>query len=149
MQNKILLKNFIRCSGIPQRLIRSVVKQSGGWEMFTETACDVARGAVNGFYGFIASSETCKFFEANRDEILAVIENDYGGNFIELYIAKLPYFPGSMDTALMARVLYQIKIKDESLRSLQIGVFNALSWYALERVAAEYTTLAGGKNGTQ
>jgi len=50
---KPTLKNLIVDSNIPSKLVRAVVRQSGGWQSFTESAQDVVnRGAESGFNGF-------------------------------------------------------------------------------------------------
>ena len=65
---KITIKNMIENSEIPASLIRSTIKQFGGFESFRESAPDVSNhGIAGGFNGFIYYSDTCDFFKRNKE----------------------------------------------------------------------------------
>jgi hypothetical protein len=71
------LKALIEKSGqIPESLIRAVVRQSGGWDSFQESAHDMASSIDAGFGGWIYYSDTIKFASANRDAIAKLAESD-------------------------------------------------------------------------
>ena len=65
------LTEFTEKSNVPASLIRAVVRQSGGWAEWDQTARDVTRGGADGgFHGFIYDRDTVPFAERNRDAIV-------------------------------------------------------------------------------
>lgn len=130
------LNEFIRQSSIPEKLIRSTVKQIGGWDEFKNRAEDITSyGASGGFSGFTYYSDTVPFTKRNKAAILDFAKEqaqDFGesmltmvGNFICLKI--------SPEEA--AEAIYNPKSEE------QTTVYNALAWYILEEVSRSYVDL--------
>ena len=67
---KITIQKMIDSSDIAPKLIRAVIAQSGGWESFKECARDLSRQADAGFHGWIYYTDTVKFTQRNKDNIL-------------------------------------------------------------------------------
>ena len=132
----ITLNALIAHAGnIPESLIRAVVRQSGGWGAFTETAPAVANhGADCGFPGWIYCTETEAFARRNRAAIAQLAE-DMAADFGEAgAVALVKGFRCLSDVtdAEIARALYG-KPKDDDA-----PVANALAWFALEEVSRAY-----------
>lgn len=131
---KKTLKNFIEYSSIDAKLIRAVVRQSGGWLSFQESAPDIANhGIAGGFSGWIYYTETCQFYAKNQSSIVKLVEyqseeHDYksaqdmvkGFSFIDATLSEI------------GKTLYGNK------RQHDIQVANALAWFAAESVVSEY-----------
>src|SRR6187402_1538254 len=67
---KITLASLIASSNIPEKLVRAVIRQIGGWESFTQSAPDISsHGIDGGFHGFIDYSETATFSRLNMGAI--------------------------------------------------------------------------------
>lgn len=141
MQNLTLsltLSQFIAESGLPASLVRSTVRQCGGWEMFQEDAKNLqlcSCGAAGGFNGFIYHSETVPFSRRNKKALLELCKeqaNDiYGhGMTIPGFIAGFNCV--GCDAEQVAIALYTGKGDNVT------EVYNALAWYALEEVARRY-----------
>ena len=136
MQN-ITLKQFIESSSIPASLIRSTVRQCGGWKEFKEIAGDVSRhGADCGFGQFCYYSDTVPFAKRNKSAIMELCkdqaEDFYGrGTTIPQFIAYFNCLKG-IDLESVAIALYAGKGEDCT------QVYNALAWYALEEVSRQY-----------
>ena len=72
---KVTIKDMIKYSNYPAKLIRSTVRQFGGFESFKESAPDVySHGISGGFHGFIYYMDTEDFFNRNRDTIMELAE---------------------------------------------------------------------------
>ena len=130
----LTLKQFISSSSIPASLIRSTVRQCGGWQCFKEIAGDVSRyGANTGWSGFIFYTETVAFAKRNKSAIMELCkdqaEDFYGrGTTIPQFIAYFNCLKG-IDSESVAIALYAGKGEDCT------QVYNALAWYALEEVS--------------
>ncbi len=135
MQN-LTLSQFIAESGLPASLVRSTVRQCGGWQSFQEMAQDVCKcGANGGFSDFIYYSETVPFAKRNKKALLELCRDqaqDYYG-----YGMTIPAFIAGFncvdcDAEQVAIALYTGKGDNVT------EVYNALAWYALEEVARRY-----------
>lgn len=135
---KITLSQFIAESGLPSSLVRSTVRQCGGWEMFQDTARNLqysSCGALGGFCGFIYYSETVPFAKRNKKAILEMCkeqaEDYYGkGYSIGQFIAGFSCV--DCDAEQVAVALYTGKGENVT------EVYNALAWFALEEVSRRY-----------
>ena len=131
---KKTLKNFIKNSNIDADLIRAVVRQSGGWQSFQESAPDIANhGIAGGFSGWIYYTETCQFYAKNQSSIVKLVEyqsedHDYksaqdmvkGFSFIDATLSEISY------------TLYGNKSQHDT------QVANALAWCAAEEVVRAF-----------
>lgn len=131
---KKTLKNFIDYSDINAGLIRAVVRQSGGWQSFQESAPDIANhGIAGGFSGWIYYTETCQFYAKNQGVIVELVEHqadDYDYQSAQDMVKGF----SSLDTTLseIGYTLYGNK------RQHDTQVANALAWFAAESVASAY-----------
>ena len=140
MQN-ITLKSFITDgTSVPASLVRSVVRQCGGWESFVSMAQDVCNcGASGGFGGFIYHTETIAFTKRNKKALLELCkrqaEEIYGkGYTIGQFIAGFNCVDCGAEHVAIA--LYTGKGDNVTT------VYNALAWYALEEVCRTYVDFA-------
>jgi hypothetical protein len=134
---KITIKQMIENSNIPAKLIRSVIKQSGGFESFIESAQDIANHGIDGgFHGWIYYTDTCAFFKRNKSAILKLAEDQaFEQGMLEM-IQNFGDFrnnPISLDE--VARAIYQGK--GEMCEQIQ----NVMAWYAAEEVVRLYNDL--------
>lgn len=133
---KSRLSTFIQNTSIDAKLVRSVVRQLGGYETFSSCAKDVTNyGADGGFIGFTYHADTVEFTKRNLAAILALCRQqavDYGmsGSIVE-FVAGFNCLKGeSMHD--VERGLYYV---NSDMRPM---VYNALAWYALEEVCRAY-----------
>jgi len=131
------LTQFIAQSNISAKLIRSVVRQIGGWQSFKESANDVYNnGATCGFSGFTWYSDTEKFTKNNKKEIIELLKNEsdeMGYNMTEL-LTSFRCFKGMSEHEIL-NGLYNPLSEDKTT------VYNGMAWYALEEVARDYCGL--------
>lgn len=133
---KLTLSQFIAESGLNPSLVRSTVRQCGGYASFVGMAQDVCNhGADGGFNGFIYYSETIQFAKRNKKALLEMCkeqaEEFYGkGYSVGQFIAGFNCV--DCDAEAVAIALYTGKGDDVT------EVYNALAWYALEEVARRY-----------
>lgn len=129
------LKSFIEKSNLPEDLIRQVVRQIGGWDIFKEHAHDVAMyGASGGFGGFIYYTDTCRFYAVNRDAILEVVRSmcdDFGTEEPIQFVRSFNCLKDATESEV-GLTLYGTK-KQQTTQ-----VANALAWFALEEVSRSY-----------
>jgi len=131
---KKTLKNFIKNSSIDANLIRAVIRQSGGWQSFQESASDIANhGIIGGFSGWVYYNETCAFYAKNQNLIVKLAErqaDEYGYQSAQDIVKGFH----SLDATLseIGHTLYGTK------RQHDTQVANALAWYAAEEVASAY-----------
>jgi hypothetical protein len=130
---KKTLKNFIKNSSIDANLIRAVIRQSGGWQSFQESASDIANhGIIGGFSGWVYYNETCAFYAKNQGAIVALVEhwaNEALASAID-YVAGFNCF--GADKPSIGKTLYGNK------RQHDTQVADALAWFAAECVAIAY-----------
>lgn len=130
------LTDFIDSVAIPSSLVRSTVRQCGGWDSFKEMAEDVSRhGAGGGFHGFIYYTETVAFARRNKAALLDHIKEqakEFGepspAAFVAAFHCLDGYEAGEIEAALYTG-------KGEAATQ----VYNALAWYALEEVSRAYS----------
>ena len=133
---KLTLSQFIAESGLPSSLVRSTVRQMGGWDSFQESAQDVcSHGANAGFGAFCYYSDTVPFAKRNKKALLELCkeqaEDYYGkGYSVGQFIAGFNCVDCDAEQVVIA--LYTGKGDNVT------EVYNALAWYALEEVARRY-----------
>lgn len=130
---KKTLKNFIENSGIDTKLIRAVVRQSGGWQSFQDMAPDINNhGIAGGFSGWIYYTETCQFYAKNQGTIVALVENWAN----DCNLSPIDFVTGfhclDADKPSVGKTLYGNK------RQHDTQVANALAWYAAEEVVRAF-----------
>lgn len=131
---KKTLKNFIENSGIDAKLIRAVIRQSGGWQSFQDMAPDISKhGISGGFGGWIYYTETCQFYAKNQSLIVELVEHqadEYGYQSAQDMVKSFR----SCDATLseIGYTLYGNK------RQHDTQVANALAWFAAEAVVSVY-----------
>ena len=130
------LTEFTNRSHINNALIRSVVKQIGGWEEFKEVAADVAdHGANSGFGGFTYYRETVDFYLKNAQmikELAHQYARDFGTSTLEM-IDQFNCIRGDFTMDELGEAFYTTKYSED-----YDLIYNALSWFALEEVARSY-----------
>jgi hypothetical protein len=126
------LVNLINSTNIPESLVRSVVRQMGGWESFKESAPDITRhGISGGFHGFIYYSDTIAFAKRNRKAILEMATeqaDQFGQGLVEM-IKGFRCLGGATETEI---------VEGLAGRGTDTQVPNGLAWYAGEEVARAY-----------
>ena len=138
---KPTLSLFLAESGLNPSLIRSTVRQCGGWEMFKDTAHNFqpsSCGALGGFGGFIYHTDTVPFAKRNKKALLELCKEQadefYGhGMTVPGFIADFNCV--DCDAEQVAIALYTGKGDNVT------EVYNALAWYALEEVARRYCNI--------
>jgi len=118
----------------------AVIEQCGDWEVFEEIAENVASyGASGGFSGFTYYSDTIAFYDANRALILSAFAIEC--HEIGMGAAECLHNFNCVDCRLdvCERFLMGLSAFEDETQ-----LKNALSLWALERVAADYVgTLEG------
>lgn len=123
-------------TAIPATLIRSTVRQIGGWEEFKSRAVDVTNhGAAGGFGGFTYYRDTVAFTARNRAAILQMADamaDDFGmpGGAVELIAG----FQCMKDYSVTECAEGLFNARSEHRQT----VYNALAWFALEEVSRAY-----------
>jgi hypothetical protein len=124
------LKALVAKSGqIPESLIRAVIRQSGGWDSFKESAQDMASSIDAGFSGWIYHTDTVKFATANRDAIAKLAESDseeFGVGILEM-VQSFNCIGKDYSQSDIAKCLYG--------RGTDTTILNGMAWYAAESVA--------------
>lgn len=134
------LSSFVAQSNIPEKLIRSVVRQIGGYSTFKEYAQDICNhGAQGGFCGFTYYSDTISFAKRNKIEILEFckqFDSELENVGLFAFIASFNCLRNYSQEEI-AEALYTKNAGSET------QVFNALAWFALEEVSRSYCDLTG------
>lgn len=129
--------------GPSQKLIKAVIKQLGyttkakakakDKDKLESTLRDVMNhGADGGFGNFCYYTDTCKFYQRNKKDILALLKNqasDFGAEGGVIGMVKGFKCAADEDEDAIGRTLYG------SAKQAEQGVENCLAWYALEEVA--------------
>lgn len=125
-------------SGCTKKLVRAVIKQLGystkksDREELLSTLRDAARhGAAGGFGGFTYYTDTCKFYQRNKKDILARLKeqaSDFGHKSVTEMVKSFSSCADA-DEDEIGRALFGRPKHDETT------VENCLAWYALEEVA--------------
>ena len=122
---------------LQQRVIEQLSGESELNEDNTSTLKDVASyGADAGFVGFTYYSDTCKFFDDNKELIFKQLLDDrinIGYNSLTEMLSSFRCFK-DVDTYDIEAFL--INSDDES-NNEQTTLKNGLAWYALETVASQ------------
>lgn len=138
---KITLTQFCNASHIDASLIRSTVRQIGGWTEFKERSQDVtSHGAIGGFGGFIYYTDTVSFTKRNKKAIVKFCENfasELGENGIIEFIAGFQCMKNYSQSEV-ACGLYN------PLSENKANVYNALAWLILEEVSRSYCDIFEG-----
>ena len=128
------LKNFIEYSSIDAELIRAVIRQSGGWQSFQESAPDIANhGITSGFSGWIYYKDTCQFYEKNQSTIVKLVEyqsDEFGYQSAQDMIKGFRCLDATLSE--IGYTLYGNK------RQHDATIANALAWFAAEEVARSF-----------
>lgn len=133
----LTLKKLIESTNIPETLVRSVVRQLGGWRNFTESAPDICRHGIDGGYGkFLYYRDTIPFFKRNREAILEMAKEQaeqFGSSLVEM-IGNFGCFRNCKPSEVEIIEALAGRVRDTQ-------VPNALAWYAGEEVARAYDDL--------
>lgn len=135
MTKQDFLERADRISFISANLFEAVFQQTGGFEEFKEIAQDVANHGANcGFGGWTWHNETEKFYEDNKDEILATLEeaaDDFGfDSFVGMIKGFNVYQHTLVSTNEVIKALYT-GVDTDTVR-------NSVSWFILEEAARAY-----------
>ena len=137
------LKSVCAEIGAPEKLVRAVVRQLGGWNADTAQNCrDIDRfGIGGGFSGFIYYADTVAFFKLNKKSIMKLAKNDVfslGEKSVLSFFASFNCIK-TLDISEedLARAIYQGK------GEMTTQIFNCLAWYAAETVAREIDDYLG------
>lgn len=135
---KHTLKNFIDNSNIDAKLIRAVVRQSGGWSAFQEMAPDITQhGVSGGFSGWIYYTETIEFYAKNQALIITLAEqlaDDIGYQSVQDMVKGFRCLDVTLSE--IGCTLYGNKKQHDT------QVANALAWFAAEDVARSFVDWA-------
>ena len=133
---KLTLSQFIAESGLNASLVRSTVRQCGGWVLFQEDAKNLQLcGAAGGFGGFIYHTDTVAFTKRNKKALIELCKEqaeEYYGNGYSVGQFIAGFNCVDCDAEQVAIALYTGKGDNVT------EVYNALAWYALEEVARRY-----------
>ena len=131
---KRTIKSFCEFSNINPKLIRAVIRQSGGWKSFQESAPDISKhGISGGFSGWIYYTETCQFYAKNQSSIIKLVEcqsDEYGYHSAQDMISRFR----SLD-ATISEIGYTL-YGNKSQHDTQVA--NALAWFAAEEIARAF-----------
>jgi len=110
--------------GISRALASEVIRRSGGWDEFLETAREVNQhGASQGVPGWTYYKDTVPFGKKFRDDILEMMdESSYG--WVKMMARALEVSDGEA-----ARAVFD---PSDELHDIAM---NALAWFALEEVS--------------
>ena len=132
---KITVQSIASRLEASEKLVRAVIRQSGGLASFLEKAPDIARHGINGgFGGWIYYSETEPFAFRNRHEIQRLAEDqaDAFGSTVSEMVRGFGQFRNSKEKPTEAEIWRALTTgKDESGWNLS----NLFAWYAAEEVA--------------
>jgi hypothetical protein len=136
------LKSFVEETHLPERVVRGVVRQMGGWASFKESAEDVAaHGATAGWCGFTYYSDTVRFAKRHQCDLTAManemardLGESSGFTLIAGFNCLKSYSADEVFDALM-----------DPRSDARTDVFNALAWFALEEVARSFSDLNEGE----
>ena len=133
---KVTIKDMISGSNMSVKLIRSTVKQFGGFERFVDQVNDVYNhGITGGFSGFIYYVDTVDFYKRNRKDIISFAISEaaeFGVDVLEM----LSGFGCMKDLDVSSGEILEALIFGKGECADQI--FNCLSWYIAESVCRLY-----------
>jgi hypothetical protein len=127
------MNQFISKSHISEKLIRAVVRQSGGWDSFKEMAEDITNhGVGGGFHGWIYHADTVPFAKRNKAAIMELAQQMADDLGEPLYRMIGGFNCLKMAEGEVAEAIHNPRSDDRT------QVFNALAWFAAEEVARSY-----------
>jgi hypothetical protein len=129
------ITELVSKSSVPEGLIRAVVHQVGGWEIFKMIAPTVTTTPTAQWAGFEYHTETTKFFTCHRDLIRQLAQHvatECGRSTISM-VLSLHCLDQSFSEDEVGLALYGPKSK------INTQIANALAWFALQQVAQAYT----------
>ena len=138
---KVTLSQFCKYSHIDTKLVRSVVRQIGGWSEFQERARDVTdHGASGGFSGFTYYTDTVGFTKRNKKAIIEFCENFASELGESGTVGFISNFNCMKDYSLseIADGLYNPRSDNKTT------VYNVLAWLMLEEVSRSYCDILEG-----
>ncbi len=119
-----------------KKLINVVIKQLGGGDQ-TEVLENVYNhGADGGFSGFTSYYDTMGFFKKNKKLILELLVN-ISEDLDEDPFFLIKTFNCLKDEKLLALEIAEVLYGGDKKSDVATILMNALSWFALERVARE------------
>jgi hypothetical protein len=132
------MKDVSERTGFPLPLLRAVARQIGGWSELQESASDISRHGIDGgFGGFIYTSDTVKFYKANRTLILDLLEQqaeEFGLDPTEMVCSfNCLRTEGPEDKRELQREVW--RTLGGRMNSDDYLVANAMAWYAAEEAA--------------
>ena len=134
----VTIKDMIEYSNYPAKLIRSTIRQFGGFESFKESAPDVyTHGISGGFHGFIYYMDTREFFNRNRAAILKLAEETADILGISMF-EMIAGFKCMKDFRVdeIAKAIYTGKgACDDRIK-------NCMAWFAGEEICQLYVEMA-------
>ena len=120
---------------LQQRVVEQLSDENELNEYNASTLKDVANhGADAGFVGFTYYSDTCKFFDDNKDLIMEQLLEDRASIGYSSLTKMLSSFKCFKDVDTYDIEAFLINSDDESNEE-QTTLKNGLAWYALESVA--------------
>jgi len=133
---------FIECAGhINPKLVKSVIRQFGGWQSFKDSAPDVSKHGIDGgFGGFIYYTETHKFAMSNRSlivELLNEMADSLGEDVISM-VSNFGVFRNSKMDNEDRNDLYKFL---GGGRPEQGTITNVMAWFAAEEVCRVYADM--------
>lgn len=135
---KITVQKLINHSGINATLIRSTIKQIGGFDTFKNYANDIANnGAAAGWCGFTYYSDTVAFTKRNKKLILEMLKEQaasFGDSNPLSFVASFNCLRNE-DINEIADGLYNPRSDN------QTTIYNALAWYVLEEISRAYSDM--------
>lgn len=130
--------NRLKRDGKNVELAKVTIEQFGDWEDFVEKVPDVCNhGIQNGFGGFIYYTETCKFFQDNRDAIMRYSE-EFGVDTFSMFMSFNCMKSLETNASEIAKAIYT----NEGDVAEQIQ--NCLAWYIGEEVCRWYYDMIVG-----
>jgi hypothetical protein len=135
---KITVKSLISHSGINATLVRSTIKQIGGFDTFKQYASDIANnGAAAGWCGFTYYTDTVSFTKRNKKHILEMLKEQaasFGDDNPLSFVASFQCLKNE-DINEIADGMYNPRSDN------QTTIYNALAWYVLEEISRAYSDL--------
>ena len=134
---------FFKRTCEPEKLVRAVIDQLGGWEEFTESAKDItAHGIDGGFTGFIYHKDTVAFYSRNKETIKDCLLNlcEEIDACPVSFVTAFKCLNGDMPKSKVAKFLIKERLREEQIFADDdyICIANAMAWFAGEIVCHDY-----------
>jgi hypothetical protein len=132
------IQDMIDNSSINPNLIKSTIKQFGGFEEFVTAAPAVTNHGIDGgFGGWIYYADTLKFYNRNRTAIIEMAidqAEEIGIDMLEMIQGFGVFRNDPISKRDIAKALYG---KNDDATTVQ----NVMAWYVAEEVARLYCDL--------